>query len=184
MPNPFIELESFDRYAGTLNVIIDTPKGSRNKYKYDESARLFKLGGPLPLGSSFPFDFGYVPSTKGDDGDPLDVLVLMDEPAFSGCLVPTKLIGVIEAEQTEKRETTRNDRLIGVAADSRNHSDIRFIGDLNANLIHEIQRFFISYNETKGKQFVILGTHGPERAIDLVKTGMRKFKSGRRMRRT
>jgi len=71
----------------------------------------------------------------------------MDDPAFPGCLVQTKLIGVIEAEQTEAGETTRNDRLIAVAAESRNHSHIRFIGDLNSNLVHEIERFFISYNE-------------------------------------
>src|SRR4029453_9457458 len=111
-------LGPFDKESGYVNAIIDTPKGSRNKFKYDDKLGLFKLGGALPLGAVFPFDFGYVPSTKGGDGDPLDILILMDEPAFPGCLVPAKLIGVIEAEQTEGGETTRNDRLIAVAADS------------------------------------------------------------------
>src|SRR5919202_6145584 len=96
---------------GELNVIIETPKGSRNKYDYDEELRLFKLGGVLPSGAVFPFDFGFVPATLGGDGDPLDVLVLMDEPAFTGCLVVTRLIGVIDAEQTERDgETKPNDR--------------------------------------------------------------------------
>jgi|SRR5215510_4240620 len=112
---------------------------------------MFRLGGPLPLGNVFPFDFDYIPSTEGDDGDALDILVLMDDPVFTGCLVPAKLIGVLVAEQTEDSATMRNDGLIGVAAESRNHSNVRFIGDLNSNLVPEIERFFISYNETKGK---------------------------------
>jgi inorganic pyrophosphatase len=174
--NPMIYMDTFDEESGTVNAIIDTPKGSRNKFKYDESSEIFKLGGALPLGAVFPFDFGYLPSTKADDGDPLDVLILMDEAAFTGCLVQVKLIGVIEAEQTEGATTTRNDRLIAVAAESRNHSHIRFLGDLNSNLVHEIERFFISYNETKGKQFEILGRYGPERALELVRNGMKEFR--------
>jgi len=173
--NPFIDLPPFDPDSKFLNSIIDTPKGSRNKFKYDEKTQVFKLGGPLPLGTVFPFDFGYIPSTRADDGDPLDVLILMDESAFPGCLVAAKLIGVLEAEQTEAGKTTRNDRLIAVAAQSRNHSDIRFVGDLNSNLIHEIERFFISYNETKGKKFEILGRYGPERAVALVKKATKNF---------
>src|SRR5215212_7933289 len=144
-----------------LNVVIETPKGSRNKYNYDEKLGLFKLGGVLPSGASFPFDFGFVPSTLGGDGDPLDVLVLMDEPAFAGCLVRTRLLGVIEAEQTERDgETTRNDRLVAVAADSRDHQDIRTLTDLNEHLVDEIEHFFVSYNEIKGKQFRPLGRYG------------------------
>lgn len=168
MANPMIDLPPFDKDSGHVNAIIDTPKGSRNKFKYDEKLGIFKLGGALPLGAVFPFDFGYIPSTTGGDGDPLDILILMDDPAFTGCLVPAKLIGVIEAEQTEGKETTRNDRLIAVAVGSRNHSHVRFLGDLNENLIHEIERFFISYNETKGKKFEILGRFGPDRATQLI----------------
>ena len=178
-----IRLAALDKESGHLNAIIDTPKGSRNKFKYDEELGLFKLSGMLPVGSVFPFDFGYIPSTKGDDGDALDILILMDEPAFTGCLVPAKLIGVIEAEQTEKQETTRNDRLIAVAADSRNHSDVRFLGDLNSNLVHEIERFFISYNETKGKRFEIRNRRGPERAQELVVVGMKKFRLANRSKK-
>jgi inorganic pyrophosphatase len=178
--NPMINLETLDAESGTVNAIIDTPKGSRNKFKYDEKLQIFKLGGALPLGAVFPFDFGYLPSTRADDGDPLDVLILMDDPAFTGCLVQVKLIGVIEAGQTEAGTTTRNDRLVGVAAETRNHSHIRFLGDLNSNLVHEIERFFISYNETKGKKFEILGRHGPERALDVVRNGMKEFRQSSR----
>ena len=179
-----IKLAALDKESGHLNAIIDTPKGSRNKFKYDEELGLFKLSGMLPVGNVFPFDFGYIPSTKGDDGDALDILILMDEPAFTGCLVPAKLIGVIEAEQTEAQKTTRNDRLIAVAADSRNHSHVRFLGDLNSNLLHEIERFFISYNETKGKRFEVLNRRGPDRAHDLVVAGMKKFRRPARRKKT
>jgi inorganic pyrophosphatase len=173
--NPMVDLEPFDKEFGHVNAIIDTPKGSRNKFKYDEKIGLFRLGGALPMGALFPFDFGYIPSTRAGDGDPLDILILMDDPAFVGCLVPAKLIGVIEAEQTEDQETTRNDRLIAVVADSRNHSHIRFLGDLNNNLVHEIERFFVSYNESKGKKFEVLGRFGPDRARALIESALKNF---------
>ena len=154
-----------------LNVIIETPKGSRNKFDYDEEYKVFKLGGVLHAGASFPFDFGFVPSTEGGDGDPLDVLVLMDEPTFVGCLVSARLIGVIEAEQTEEGETTRNDRLIAVASESRNHRHVNSLDDINENLMAEIQHFFVSYNAIKGKEFKPRGRFGPDRAQKVVEEG-------------
>jgi inorganic pyrophosphatase len=176
-----IDLAPFDEDSGHVNAIVETPKGSRNKFNYDQKLGLFRLGGALPLGAVFPFDFGYIPSTTGGDGDPLDILILMDDPAFTGCLVPARLIGVIEANQTEGKETTRNDRLIAVAAGSRNHSHVRFLGDLNNNLVHEIERFFVSYNETKGKKFELTGRHGPESATRLIELAGKKFRNARRL---
>ncbi|HEX8335399.1 MAG TPA: inorganic diphosphatase [Pyrinomonadaceae bacterium] len=180
--NNLFKLEAFHD-DDELNVIIETPKGSRNKYDYDEKSGLFKLGGVLTSGASFPFDFGFVPSTLGGDGDPLDVLVLMDEAAFAGCLVRTRLVGVIEAEQTERDgETTRNDRLVGVAADSRLHTRVRTLESLGATLLEEIEHFFVSYNEAKGKVFKPLGRFGPERALELVGEGMKSFRRSKRRR--
>ena len=167
-----------------LNVVIETPKGSRNKYNYDEELRLFKLGGVLPSGAVFPFDFGFVPSTLGGDGDPLDVLVLMDEPAFAGCLVRVRLVGVIEAEQTERDgETERNDRLVAVAAKSRLHGNVRTLEDLGSGLPEEIEHFFVSYNRAKGKEFKSLGRFGPGRALKLVEEGVRRFKDSKKKKR-
>jgi inorganic pyrophosphatase len=175
-----LNLEAFEDDE-ELNVVIETPKGSRNKYNYDEQLGLFKLGGVLPSGASFPFDFGFVPSTVGGDGDPLDVLVLMDEPAFAGCLVRTRLVGVIEAEQTERDgERTRNDRLIGVAAAARLHTRVRTLASLGTTLLEEIEHFFVSYNQIKGKKFEPLGRFGPERARELVEEGMKQFRRKKR----
>lgn len=170
------KLPPTDRESGDLNVIIDTPKGSRNKFSWDEKRQLFELSGMLPAGAVFPYDFGFIPNTRGGDGDPLDVLVLMDEPAFTGCLVRSRLLGVIEAEQTEKGKTERNDRLIAVASKSRTNSDLKSITDLNPKLLEEIEHFFISYNEVKGKKFKPLGHYGPERARKLVQRSKRKKK--------
>lgn len=83
---------------GVLQVVIETPKGSRNKYTFDHARRVLMLKKTLPAGMSFPYDFGFVPSTKAEDGDPIDVLVLMDEPTFPGCLVDVRVIGVITGE--------------------------------------------------------------------------------------
>jgi inorganic pyrophosphatase len=183
MKTNLINLGAFDDEGEELNVIIETPKGSRNKFNYDDELQLFKLGGVLPSGAVFPFDFGFVPSTLGGDGDPLDVLVLMDEPAFTGCLVRVRLVAVIEAEQTERDgETTRNDRLIGVAAESRLHKKVRSLAGLNENLLEEIEHFFVSYNEIKGKAFKPLGRFGPVRARKLVEEGIRQFKKSKKKR--
>jgi inorganic pyrophosphatase len=175
------ELDAFDEESKALQVVVETPKRSRNKFDYDEESGLFKLGGVLPAGAFFPFDFGFVPSTVGGDGDPLDVLLLMDEPAFTGCLVEARLLGVIEAEQTERDgETTRNDRLIAVAAQSHAHAHVKSLDDLNETLLREIEHFFVSYNEIKGKRFKPLGRYGAERAAELVEQGVERFRRTRR----
>src|SRR5487761_874070 len=111
-------LEPLDEDERTIQVVIETPKGSRNKYAFNTEDRVFELKKVLPAGMTFPYDFGFVPSTKADDGDPVDVLVLMDEPAFPGCLLKCRLIGVIEGEQGKKKESERNDRIVAIEQDN------------------------------------------------------------------
>jgi inorganic pyrophosphatase len=161
--NPFSE-----NGENLVNAVIETPAGSRNKFKYEPKLGFYALSGVLPEGMVFPHAFGFVPGTKAADGDPEDILILMDEPTFTGCLVRTRLIGVIEAEQTEEGETDRNDRLIAVAADSRDYSDVRNLSNLNANLIQEIEQFFVNYNRERGKKFKVLGQRGPRQALKLL----------------
>ncbi len=153
-------------------MIIETPKGSQNKYTYEPGLGAFVLGGVLPAGAVFPFDFGFVPSTLGDDGDPLDVLLLMDAPAFTGCVVAARPIGVIVAEQTEADKTERNDRLLAVASKSITHSSIRDLGDLNPDLVGQIEYFFVSYNAAKGKRFEPKGRFGSTQARALIDDGI------------
>ena len=170
----FDKIPPFDEETGDLNVIIDTPKDSRNKYEFDEKLGLFVLKGVLAVGHFFPFDFGFIPQTTGGDGDPLDVLVLMDEPAFVGCLDS----GAAHRRHRSRANradgrTERNDRLIAVASNSRTHADIKSLNDLNAALVDQIEHFFVSYNEAKGKQFKPLGRFAAIKARRIVEAGMK-----------
>jgi inorganic pyrophosphatase len=81
------------RVGHRLNVIVETPRGSRNKFTYERDLGVFRLGKQLPAGAVFPYDFGFIPSTRAGDGDPLDALVLLDTPTFPGCLVRSRLLG-------------------------------------------------------------------------------------------
>src|SRR5213076_3217998 len=125
-------LPPFDSKSGNLNVVIDTPKGCRSKFAFDLKRKAYVLRSVLPHGTVFPFDFGSIPGTVADDGDPLDALVLMDEPVFIGCLVETRLLGVIEAEQIEADKTERNDRLIAVAAESHTNGTLKSLQKLDS----------------------------------------------------
>lgn len=167
-------LPALNAESGTLNVVVETPKGSRSKFKYDEKLGLFRLAGLLPEGHNFPFDFGFVPSTLAEDGDPLDVLVLLDAPTPMGCLVEARPIGVILAEQTEEGETVRNDRIIAVSVQSRLHSGIERLDQINPRLLDEIEHFFRSYNEAKGKQFKVLDHPGPEEALRIIQASVKQ----------
>ena len=89
-------------------MVIETPKGSRNKYAFDEKQKIFALKKVLPAGMAFPYDFGFIPSTIAEDGDPVDVLALMDEPGAVGCLLQCRVVGIIEGEQGKKKDAERN----------------------------------------------------------------------------
>src|SRR5580704_11933916 len=130
-----------DAKKGTCRAIIETPKGSRNKFDYDPESNLFMLGGLLPEGMMFPFDFGFIPSTLGADGDPVDIMVLMDAPAHVGCLIDVRIIGIIDAEQTEKGKTEKNSRLLGAAIHSYEHQDLITISDVNKTLLSQVEEF-------------------------------------------
>jgi inorganic pyrophosphatase len=175
-PQGLARLSARDPDTGLVNVVIDTPKGSRNKYKYDEQLGLFRLSKVLPLGSCFPYDFGFIPATRAEDGDPVDVLVLMEEPTFCGCVVPVRLLGVIQAEQTHQGKTVRNDRLIGTIETPFNRPEVRSLGELSLNRLDEIEHFFISYNDVEGRQFKPLGRHEPKVAEKLVQDALESFK--------
>ena len=167
--------EKKDSSGFDIEVVIETPKRSRNKYAWDEKLKAFTLSRVLPAGMSFPYDFGFVPKTRAEDGDPVDVLVLMDEPAFPGCVVECRLIGVIEGEQTDEgaKKPVRNDRLIAVEQANHIYAGARALGDLPEQLIHEIAEFFQTYHRIQGRKFRVLGMHGPQRARELLQESRR-----------
>jgi inorganic pyrophosphatase len=167
-------LEPFDSTdKQMLRVVIETPKGSRNKFAFNAKEHIFELKKVLPAGMAFPYDFGFVPCTEAEDGDPVDVLVLMDEPAFPGCVLTCRPIGVIQGEEVgKKKKKTRNDRIIAVEKDAHSWADIKTIGDLGKQFVRELEEFFVDYHRLSGKQYRVLARKGRTQARRLVKSGM------------
>jgi inorganic pyrophosphatase len=163
---------TYDKKSGDLRAVIETPKDSRNKYRYNASCDCFELATTLPDGMAFPFDFGFIPSTLGDDGDPLDVLVLMDAPVIAGCMLHCRAIGVIEAREKEKgKRWEENDRLIAVASHARTHEGVKSLQQLRPHTLEDIRGFFVDYNRLHDKRFEVRGEHGAHRAEKLIKQG-------------
>jgi inorganic pyrophosphatase len=157
-----------------VHVIIDTPAGSRNKYKYDSELMMFRISRILPEGSVFPYDFGFIPGTRAEDGDPLDVMLLGLAPTFPGCVVTARLLGVLRAQQVEKRRQVRNDRLIAVAETPVNRSTMKGLNSISSEQLRAIEHFFVSYNLFQGRNFRISGRGGARMAEALVTEGMRQ----------
>jgi len=162
-------LEPVRKKDGLLQVIVETPKGSRNKFSFDEDQEIFSLKKVLPAGMVFPYDFGFLPKTVADDGDPIDVLLLMDEPAFPGVLVPSRLIGVIEGVQVDGKKRVRNDRLVAIADANHMYANVRKLNDLPKQFLRELEDFFVNYHELEGKEYKLLGCKGIAEAETLIK---------------
>ncbi len=159
-----------------VQVVIETPKGSRNKYSFDVEQKIFELAKVLPAGMAFPYDFGFIPSTLAEDGDPTDVLVLMDEPAFPGCLLKCRTIGIIEGEQGSGKKTNRNDRIIAIEQMNHSYAHITHIDDLGKKFVKELVEFFVDYHQLEGKEYRILGVKGPGEARRRMKDGIHALK--------
>jgi inorganic pyrophosphatase len=154
----------------TYQIIIETPKDSREKYSYDPQEKAYILKKLLPLGMAFPFDFGFIPGTKGEDGDPLDAMLLSEFKTFPGCHLQCRLIGMLKAEQSEKRKMIRNDRYFFVPETSLVYQHIRSTADLPAQLLKELLTFFVTYNKEEGKKFKPLKVLPAKQALsELVK---------------
>ena len=164
LSNPILLEPRDDNDRKTIQVVIETPKGSRNKYAFDPEQKVFELKKVLPAGMAFPYDFGFIHSTTAEDGDPVDVLVLMDEPAFPGCLLKCRLIGIIEGEQGEKKEKERNDRIVAVESGNHSYAHIEHIDDLGKKFVKELEQFFVNYHELTGKEYRIIDVRGPGEA--------------------
>jgi inorganic pyrophosphatase len=168
LANP-IKLKPVDKQEGLLQVIIETPAGSRNKFAFDPDQGIYSLKKVLPAGMVFPYDFGFLPKTLATDGDPIDVLLLMDEPAFPGIAVRARLIGVIEGEQLDGKKKLRNDRLVAVAEANHMYANVRKLKDLPSKWIDELQEFFVNYHNLEGKKYRLLGCKGADVALRLIK---------------
>ncbi|PWT71534.1 MAG: inorganic pyrophosphatase [Bacteroidetes bacterium] len=147
------------KYMFTVDIVIETPKGSALKYDYDPTTHFFKLKKILPSGMVFPYDFGFIPGTKGEDGDPLDIIMISEFASFPGCVITCKIIGGFKAEQSEekgKKKMIRNDRFFSIPKCSQILKNIKTLGDLPLETVNELEDFFIDYNRIEGKEFHVL----------------------------
>jgi inorganic pyrophosphatase len=158
-----------DAKARTCRAVIECSQGARGKYAFDPELQAFTLKRLLPAGMSFPLDFGFVPATKAEDGDPLDIMVLHDEPLPMGVVVEVRLIGVIEAEQTEEGQTVRNDRVLAVAQHSLSYAATTTVKDLAPGFLDSITSFWTQFEALRGVGFKILGVRGAAQAVANVK---------------
>lgn len=165
-------LQACDSDKDLIRAVIETPKGSRNKFAFNSEEHIFELKKVLPAGMTFPYDFGFVPSTRADDGDPVDVLVLMDEPAFPGCVLKCRPIGLIQGEQGSKKDGQRNDRVVAIERDAHSWADIRTITDLGKEFEEELEAFFVNYHELTGQKYRLLGVKGPKQAWKEIESKM------------
>lgn len=159
-----------------VHVVIDTPMGERNKFKFDEEWECFKLAHVLPVGAVFPGDFGFIPRTRAPDGDALDVLLLSEAPTFVGCVVTAQLIGGLRASQTIRGKAQRNDRLLAVPVTPIGAPSISRLTQVPNARLAELEHFFVSYNEVRGRLFNVDGRMGPAEARRVVRDAMRRYR--------
>jgi inorganic pyrophosphatase len=153
-----------------MDIIIETPKGSRQKYVFDKELRLFRLKKVLAPGLVFPFDFGFIPGTKGEDGDPLDILVLSEYQGFPGCIMDVRMVGCLQAKQIVGSNTTRNDRYIGILEQSSDYDRITSLEELPDQLIESIKLFFSTYLQAEGKSIKWEANLNARQAMDRLNT--------------
>ena len=173
MPN-FINLPSFTE-DGDVHVVIETPRGSRAKFAYEPKLETFTLSKSLLVGLTYPHDWGFVPSTKADDGDPLDIMVVHDAATFPGLVLTCRIIGILQIEQKKKGKAERNDRLFAVPRRSHFEQGLHDVRDLSRPIQEELEKFFIATDELEDKKLEIIGWKGPKVALKAIKQGGKSF---------
>lgn len=158
-----------------IHVVVDTPAHSRHKYKFDHGIGYFKVSHSLPNGIAFPYDFGFIPGTMAEDGDELDIVLIGEQPTFSGCVQTAKLIGAITATQKDGNSTIRNDRLLAVPANRMTPPTIESIKQLDARVVSELEKFFIEYNAQHQREFKPEGQVDAKEAEALVENAIKLF---------
>ena len=165
-----------NRTSFTCQAVVEAPAGSRVKVYYDPDSHRFRIGKFLPLGLVFPFDFAFVPSTLGGDGDPLDLLILPETGLPVGCIVKVRILGILEVEQQKaNKRPKRNDRVIARLSESRLFAQVQHIDQLGQMFVDEITVFFQTYKRLRGQSYDVLSVGGPERAADLIEQAAAEY---------
>ena len=159
----------------TVNIVVEVPKGSRNKYEWDEDIGAIKFDRFLFSSMVYPVDYGFVPHTLGEDGDPLDAMVCVSEPTFPGCVIPAIPIGLFR--MTDEGEI--DDKILCVPAEDPNWNFIDSMDGLPEQLREEIAHFFSVYKQPEGKHVEVEGWYPLEAALEVIEASLRRDRDGR-----
>lgn len=171
------ELPLFDE-AGRVRVVVEVPRGSGLKLKYDDVLGIFTWSRALPLGVVYPYDFGFLPQTLAGDGDALDALVLAEVASYPGVVVPARVIGALRVEQMrDGQPIKRNDRIVAVPVNAHRWSEVRDIGDVAQRLLDELQAFFAASLALTGKNVRFCGWADAAEAERLLADAHRSYQA-------
>ncbi len=163
-----------------VHVVVETPRNTRHKFALDPEFGLFKLKQTIAEGLLWPYDYGFIPQTLAEDGDPVDALFLCDEPTFTGCLVEARLVGLIRLDkngEVNDRLITCAQRMDGIAQSTDQYDDV---GDIPKEMIDSLCRFLVEYSAEQGNRIEFKGVGSRKKALAAIKEGMKQFKKRKR----
>lgn len=175
MENLWRELEPGPDVPGVINVVVEIPKGSRNKYEYDKEEGVIRLNRVLYASIEYPGDYGLIPQTLYDDRDPLDVLVILDEPTFPGCVIQARPIGLFRMQ--DRGEPV--DKIFAVPASDPLFQDYHDIDDIPQHFLREIAHFFAVYKDLEGIHVKTLGWEHADEAKERIQYVMELYRKGK-----
>ncbi|WP_373481124.1 inorganic diphosphatase [Geminocystis sp.] len=158
--------------AGIINVLIEIPGGGKNKYEFDKDMNAFILDRVLFSSVKYPYDYGFVPNTLADDGDPLDGMVMMDEPTFPGCVIASRPICMLEMIDGGDRD----EKILCVPAEDPRYDHVKSMKDVAPHILDEIAEFFRSYKNLEKKETNILGWKDIDQVAPLVEECVKAYK--------
>lgn len=157
---------------GVINVLIEIAGGSKNKYEFDKDMNAFALDRVLFASVKYPYDYGFIPNTLADDGDPLDGMVIMDEPTFPGCVIAARPIGMLEMIDGGDRD----EKILCVPAEDPRYNGVKSLKDIAPHRLEEIAEFFRTYKNLEKKVTEILGWKDVDAVNPLVEECIKAYK--------
>jgi inorganic pyrophosphatase len=176
-----MNLAAIPAFASTdiFHVVIETPRGSSLKLKYEPQWEAMSISRPLPLGVIYPFDWGFIPSTHAEDGDPVDAMVLWDVPSYPGVVLRVRAIGILQVEQNQSRDRrsprVRNDRVVVVPVDARRENSIDSVDALPERVRQELEQFAVASTALEGKDIRVVGWGDAAATLALVRDCSRLY---------
>jgi inorganic pyrophosphatase len=157
---------------GSVHVVVEIPTGSRNKYEYDKELGVIKLDRPLYSAVHYPTEYGFVPCTRGTDGELLDAMVMVDQITFPGCVIEVRLIGVLTITHTDGRP---EQKILGVPVSEPRFEELQDVSDVPEHMLKEIEHFFDVFKELQGSDVGVLGWEGAEKARAVLDEGIQEY---------